>query len=87
MVAMITFGLVPALWAHGAGAEAIQRIAAPMRYRRPDHLNHPDPRNRPRHLQPLARASGRMGRRPRPPKKSWAELSRQFAEWERSQPG
>jgi len=29
-VAMITFGLVPALWAHGAGAEAIQRIAAPM---------------------------------------------------------
>ncbi len=29
-VSMITFGLVPALWAHGAGAEAIQRIAAPM---------------------------------------------------------
>lgn len=29
-VCMITFGLVPALWAHGAGAEAIQRIAAPM---------------------------------------------------------
>jgi Cu(I)/Ag(I) efflux system membrane protein CusA/SilA len=29
-VAMITLGLVPALWAHGAGAEAIQRIAAPM---------------------------------------------------------
>ncbi len=27
---MITLGLVPALWAHGAGAEAIQRIAAPM---------------------------------------------------------
>lgn len=29
-VCMITFGLVPALWADGAGAEAIQRIAAPM---------------------------------------------------------
>ncbi len=29
-VAMVTLGLVPALWAHGAGAEAIQRIAAPM---------------------------------------------------------
>lgn len=29
-VTMITLGLVPALWAHGAGAEAIQRIAAPM---------------------------------------------------------
>ncbi len=29
-VSMITFGLVPALWSHGAGAEAIQRIAAPM---------------------------------------------------------
>ncbi len=29
-VCMITLGLVPALWAHGAGAEAIQRIAAPM---------------------------------------------------------
>ncbi|MDB6025047.1 MAG: cusA [Verrucomicrobiales bacterium] len=29
-VSMITLGLVPALWAHGAGAEAISRIAAPM---------------------------------------------------------
>ncbi|HWH71928.1 MAG TPA: efflux RND transporter permease subunit [Candidatus Sulfotelmatobacter sp.] len=29
-VSMIILGLVPALWAHGAGAEAIQRIAAPM---------------------------------------------------------
>ena len=29
-VCMITLGLVPALWASGAGAEAIQRIAAPM---------------------------------------------------------
>jgi Cu(I)/Ag(I) efflux system membrane protein CusA/SilA len=29
-VAMITLGLLPALWAHGAGSEAIQRIAAPM---------------------------------------------------------
>ena len=29
-VTMITLGLVPALWAEGAGAEAIQRIAAPM---------------------------------------------------------
>ncbi|HEY9509426.1 MAG TPA: efflux RND transporter permease subunit, partial [Verrucomicrobiae bacterium] len=29
-VCMITLGLVPALWAHGAGSEAIQRIAAPM---------------------------------------------------------
>lgn len=29
-VSMIIIGLVPALWAEGAGAEAIQRIAAPM---------------------------------------------------------
>jgi copper/silver efflux system protein len=29
-VSTIILGLVPALWAHGAGAEAIQRIAAPM---------------------------------------------------------
>jgi Cu(I)/Ag(I) efflux system membrane protein CusA/SilA len=29
-VSMITLALLPALWAHGAGAEAIQRIAAPM---------------------------------------------------------
>jgi Cu(I)/Ag(I) efflux system membrane protein CusA/SilA len=29
-VCMVTFALVPALWAEGAGAEAIQRIAAPM---------------------------------------------------------
>ena len=29
-VTMITAGLLPALWASGAGAEAIQRIAAPM---------------------------------------------------------
>ncbi|MGC8740712.1 MAG: efflux RND transporter permease subunit [Candidatus Sumerlaeaceae bacterium] len=29
-VASTILGLVPALWAHGAGAEAIQRIAAPM---------------------------------------------------------
>jgi Cu(I)/Ag(I) efflux system membrane protein CusA/SilA len=27
---MTTLALLPALWAHGAGAEAIQRIAAPM---------------------------------------------------------
>jgi Cu(I)/Ag(I) efflux system membrane protein CusA/SilA len=29
-VSMIILGLLPALWAQGAGAEAIQRIAAPM---------------------------------------------------------
>ena len=30
VVGMTTLALLPALWAHGAGAEAIQRIAAPM---------------------------------------------------------
>ncbi|MEP6591943.1 MAG: CusA/CzcA family heavy metal efflux RND transporter [Gemmatimonadota bacterium] len=29
-VAAITLGLLPALWTHGAGAEVMQRIAAPM---------------------------------------------------------
>ena len=32
--------------------------------RRPDHQHHPHPRNRPRHLFPLARTPGRMGQRP-----------------------
>ena len=32
--------------------------------RRPDHQHHPDPRNRPGHLLPLARPPGRMGQRP-----------------------
>jgi Cu(I)/Ag(I) efflux system membrane protein CusA/SilA len=29
-VAAIMLGLLPALWAHGTGAEVMQRIAAPM---------------------------------------------------------
>jgi copper/silver efflux system protein len=29
-VAAIMLGLLPALWSHGAGAEVMQRIAAPM---------------------------------------------------------
>ncbi|HEY9172127.1 MAG TPA: efflux RND transporter permease subunit [Verrucomicrobiae bacterium] len=82
-VCMITFGLVPALWAHGAGAEAIQRIAAPMigGLITSTILT--------LEIVPAIYSLWR-GRQvewvkgPRPPKKSWNALSRQFTEWEQA---
>jgi len=82
-VCMITFGLVPALWAHGAGAEAIQRIAAPMigGLITSTILT--------LEIVPAIYSLWR-GRQvewvkgPRPPRKSWSELSQQFVEMERA---
>jgi Cu(I)/Ag(I) efflux system membrane protein CusA/SilA len=82
-VAMVTLGLLPALWAHGTGAEAIQRIAAPMigGLITSTILT--------LEIVPAIYSLWR-GRQvewikgPRPPKKNWDELSRQFVEWERS---
>ncbi|MGA4578739.1 efflux RND transporter permease subunit [Limisphaera sp. VF-2] len=82
-VAMMTLGLVPALWAEGAGAEAIQRIAAPMvgGMITSTVLT--------LEIVPAIYSLWR-GRQvewvkgPPPPRKSWEELSRQFAEWEKS---
>jgi Cu(I)/Ag(I) efflux system membrane protein CusA/SilA len=82
-VCMITFGLVPALWAHGAGAEAIQRIAAPMvgGLITSTILT--------LEIVPAIYSLWR-GRQvqwvkgPRPPRKSWDELSHQFVEMERA---
>ncbi len=81
-VCMITFGLVPALWAHGAGAEAIQRIAAPMigGLITSTILT--------LEIVPAIYSLWR-GRQvewvkgPRPPKKSWDELSAEFVALER----
>jgi len=81
-VAMVTMGLVPALWAHGAGAEAIQRIAAPMigGLITSTILT--------LEIVPAIYSLWR-GRQvewvkgPRPPRKKWEELSVQFVEWER----
>jgi Cu(I)/Ag(I) efflux system membrane protein CusA/SilA len=85
-VAMITLGLVPALWAHGAGAEAIQRIAAPMvgGLLTSTLLT--------LEIVPAIYSLWR-GRQvewvkgPPPPRKSWEQLSAQFVEWERRQHG
>jgi len=82
-VAMITFGLVPALWAHGAGAEAIQRIAAPMigGLITSTILT--------LEIIPAIYSLWR-GRQvewvkgPKPPRKAWNELSHQFIAWERT---
>ncbi len=82
-VCMITFGLVPALWAHGAGAEAIQRIAAPMigGLITSTILT--------LEIVPAIYSLWR-GRQvkwipgPRPPRKRWEELSHQFVEMERA---
>jgi hypothetical protein len=82
-VCMITFGLVPALWAHGAGAEAIQRIAAPMvgGLITSTILT--------LEIVPAIYSLWR-GRQvewvkgPRPPRKSWSALSEQFVEMERA---
>ncbi|MBX3744205.1 MAG: efflux RND transporter permease subunit [Verrucomicrobiae bacterium] len=81
-VAMVTMGLVPALWAHGAGAEAIQRIAAPMigGLITSTILT--------LEIVPAIYSLWR-GRQvewikgPRPPRKKWEELSMQFVQWER----
>lgn len=85
-VSMITLGLVPALWAHGAGAEAIQRIAAPMvgGLITSTILT--------LEIVPAIYSLWR-GRQvewvkgPRPRRKSWEELSRQFTEMERQEHG
>ena len=82
-VCMITFGLVPALWAHGAGAEAIQRIAAPMigGLITSTILT--------LEIVPAIYSLWR-GRQvewvkgPPPPRKRWSELSAQFMEMERA---
>jgi hypothetical protein len=79
---MITLGLVPALWAHGAGAEAIQRIAAPMvgGLVTSTILT--------LEIVPAIYSLWR-GREvewikgPKPPRRKWDELSAQFVEWER----
>jgi Cu(I)/Ag(I) efflux system membrane protein CusA/SilA len=81
-VAMVTMGLLPALWAHGAGAEAIQRIAAPMigGLITSTFLT--------LEIVPAIYSIWR-GRQvqwvkgPRPPRKKWDDLSRQFVEWEK----
>ncbi|MFZ2642016.1 MAG: efflux RND transporter permease subunit [Verrucomicrobiia bacterium] len=81
-VSMITLGLVPALWAHGAGAEAIQRIAAPMigGLITSTILT--------LEIVPAIYSLWR-GRQvewvkgPRPPRKKWEEISHQFVEWEK----
>jgi Cu(I)/Ag(I) efflux system membrane protein CusA/SilA len=81
-VAMVTLGLLPALWAHGAGAEAIQRIAAPMigGLITSTILT--------LEIVPAIYSLWR-GRQvewvkgPRPPRKRWEELSMQFVEWEK----
>ena len=85
-VSMITLGLVPALWAHGAGAEAIQRIAAPMigGLITSTILT--------LEIVPAIYSLWR-GRQvewvkgPRPPRKSWDELSQQFVAMEREEHG
>lgn len=81
-VTMITLGLLPALWATGAGAEAIQRIAAPMigGLITSTILT--------LEIVPAIYSLWR-GRQvewvkgPRPPRKTWNELSMQFVEMER----
>ncbi|HOW66366.1 MAG TPA: efflux RND transporter permease subunit [Candidatus Paceibacterota bacterium] len=81
-VAMITLGLLPALWAHGAGAEAIQRIAAPMigGLITSTILT--------LEIVPAIYSIWR-GRQvqwiqgPRPTRRKWEDLSHQFVEWEK----
>ncbi len=85
-VCMITLGLVPAMWATGAGAEAIQRIAAPMvgGLITSTILT--------LEIVPAIYSVWR-GRQvqwvkgPPPPRKSWDELSHQFVEQERREHG
>jgi hypothetical protein len=85
-VATTILGLFPALWATGAGAEAISRIAAPMigGLITSTILT--------LEIVPAIYSIWR-GRQvewvkgPRPPKKSWNELSHAFAEMERREHG
>jgi copper/silver efflux system protein len=83
-VSMITLGLFPALWAHGAGAEAIQRIAAPMigglitsTILTLEIVPAIYSIWRGRHVQ--------WQKGPRPPKKTWDELSETFVELEKKE--
>lgn len=81
-VATVILGLLPALWAHGAGAEAIQRIAAPMigGLITSTILT--------LEIVPAIYSIWR-GRQvewvkgPPPPRKRWDELSVQFSAWEK----
>ncbi len=83
-VATTLLALLPALWASGAGAEAIQRIAAPMvgGLLTSSVLT--------LEIVPAIYSLWR-GRQvrwvkdPPPPRRSLEELSRQYAEWERQQ--
>lgn len=82
-VSMVTLGLIPALWAEGAGSEAIQRIAAPMvgGLITSTVLT--------LELVPAIYSIWR-GRQvqwtddPPPPRRSWDELGQQFAAFERA---
>ena len=84
VVGMTTLALLPALWAHGAGAEAIQRIAAPMigGLITSTILT--------LEIVPAIYSIWR-GRQvewikgPKPPRRKWAELNAQFVEWERKE--
>ena len=84
VVGMTTLALLPALWAHGAGAEAIQRIAAPMigGLITSTILT--------LEIVPAIYSLWR-GREvewvkgPKPPRKKWEEVSAQFVEWERKE--
>ena len=84
VVGMTTLALLPAMWAHGAGAEAIQRIAAPMigGLITSTILT--------LEIVPAIYSLWR-GREvewvkgPKPPRKSWEEMSAQFVEWEKKE--
>lgn len=84
VVGMTTLALLPALWAHGAGAEAIQRIAAPMigGLITSTILT--------LEIVPAIYSLWR-GREvewvkgPKPPRRKWEEVSAQFVEWERQE--
>ncbi|MEI8246232.1 MAG: efflux RND transporter permease subunit [Lentisphaerota bacterium] len=84
VVGMTTLALLPALWAHGAGAEAIQRIAAPMigGLITSTILT--------LEIVPAIYSIWRgcqveWIKGPKPPRKKWDELNAQFVEWERKE--
>jgi Cu(I)/Ag(I) efflux system membrane protein CusA/SilA len=84
VVSTTILALLPALWAHGAGAEAIQRIAAPMigGLVTSTILT--------LEIVPAIYSLWR-GREvewikgPKPPRKNWEEMSAQFVEWEKKE--
>ncbi len=84
VVSTTILALLPALWAHGAGAEAIQRIAAPMigGLVTSTILT--------LEIVPAIYSLWR-GREvewvkgPKPPHKNWEEMSAQFVEWEKKE--